>query len=187
MLLLTVRGTPTLYYGDEIGLPQADIPPELQQDPWGRNVPGMGRDGSRTPMQWSEADGSGFTLPGRRPWLPFSEDSLVRNVETQMANPDSLLTLYRRLLEIRHRKPALRVGGYRPWEAGRSVFAYLRDDGQSRLVIALNFAGEAQPAGTIAAAGSGNLVISTELDREGPVVLEQLELRPHEGVIVELD
>jgi len=187
MLLLTLRGTPTLYYGDELGLGQADIPPDLQQDPWGRNVPGMGRDGCRTPMQWADADGAGFTGPGVRPWLPFSEDAGIRNVDVQLAIPDSLLNFNRRLLEIRHREPALQVGGYRSLEAGRGLFAYLRDDGRSRLAVVLNFTREVQPAGIVAASGSGRVALSTELDREGHVALAELELRPNEGVIVKLD
>lgn len=187
MLLLTLRGTPTLYYGDEIGLGQADIPPEMQQDPWGRTVPGLGRDGSRTPMQWTGAGGSGFTDPGVRPWLPFSADAAVRNVTEQAAKPVSLLNLNRRLLKTRHRERALQVGDYRSLEAGGGVFAYLREDRESRLAIALNFTGHPQPAGSIDASNSGQLLVSTKLDREGRVALEDLELRPHEGVVVKLD
>jgi alpha-glucosidase len=187
MLLLTLRGTPTLYYGDEIGLSQADIPPELQQDPWGRNVPGRGRDGSRTPMQWTGAHGAGFTHPHRRPWLPYSDDVRRRNIDVHLANPDSLLNLYRRLLDYRHREPALQIGDYQALEAGRGIFAYLRENGHSRVVVALNFTGEAQHVGAVAASGSGRVALSTEPDREGHGVLEELKLRPHEGVIVKLD
>ena len=187
MLLLTLRGTPTLYYGDEIGILQADIPPHCQQDPLGRTVPGMGRDGCRTPMQWTGAAGAGFTQPTAQPWLPPSEDARTRNVDALAAAPDSLLNLYRRLLDLRHREPALRVGDYRPLKAGRSVFAYLRDDGRSRLAVALNLTRDVQPAGTIAASGSGRVLLSTALDREGPVALGKLKLRPHEGVIVKFD
>ncbi|MDH3261596.1 MAG: alpha-amylase family glycosyl hydrolase [Acidimicrobiia bacterium] len=187
MLLLTLRGTPTLYYGDEIGLGQADLPPHLQQDPWGRTVPGKGRDGCRTPMQWTDGEGSGFTDPGVRPWLPLSGDAAGRNVSKQVASPNSLVNLYRRLLVIRDEEAALQVGDYRSLESDRGVFAYLRDDGQSRLAIILNFTGDAQPAGAIATSGSGHVVISTGLDRAGPLALEELELGPHEGVIIRLD
>ncbi len=187
LLLLTLRGTPTLYNGDEIGLVQADIPPELQQDPWGRNVPGMGRDGGRTPMQWTDAEGAGFTQPGVSPWLPTSADASTRNVATQLKSPDSLLSLYRRLLAIRRQEPALRLGAYQSLEAGRDAFAYLRDDGRSPVAVALNFTGDVQPAGSIAASGAGRVLVSSGLDREGRVVLGELELGPHEGVVVKLD
>jgi alpha-glucosidase len=187
MLLLTLRGTPTLYYGDEIGLGQADIPPELQQDPWGRTIPGRGRDGCRTPMQWIDADGAGFTVPGVRPWLRVSDDYQTRNVDALLSVADSLTNLYRQLLALRHREPALQAGGYRSLEARQGVFAYRRDDGRSQWAIALNFTGDAQPPGSISANGSGHVAISTRLDRQGPVALAELELRPHEGVIIRLD
>ena len=186
MLLLTLRGTPTLYYGDEIGLAQADIRPELQQDPWGRNVPGKGRDGCRTPMQWTDAGGAGFTNSSVQPWLPFSDDVRNRNVEVLLSDPRSLLNLYRRLLAIRHREPALQTGNYRSLGEG-DVFTYCRDDGHTRLGVALNFTGEVQSVEAMAGLGTGHGLISTEFDREGPVTLAELELRPHEGVVIRLD
>ncbi len=186
MLLLTLRGTPTLYYGDELGLPQADIRPELQQDPWGGNVPGKGRDGCRTPMQWTDAGGAGFTNSSVQPWLPFSDDVRMRNVEVLLSDPNSLLNLNRQLLAIRHREPALQVGEYHSLGEG-AVFAYCRDDGHTRLRIALNFTGEVRCVEAMAGLGTGLVLISTELDREGPVALAELELRPHEGVIIKFD
>ena len=185
MLLLTLRGTPTLYYGDEIGLEQADIPPELQQDPWGRNVPGKGRDGCRTPMQWSAAVGAGFTQPAVQPWLAFSDDLWSRNVETQMAEPNSILHLYRQLLALRRAEPAMQVGEYQLLEDDR-VLAFCRDDGRSRILVALNFTGEGQPVGAAADFGTGELLVSTELARTGPIELDGLTLRPNEGVIIKL-
>ncbi len=187
MLLLTLRGTPTLYYGDEIGLPEANIPLEQQQDPWGINVPGKGRDGCRTPMQWTAADGAGFTDSNVLPWLPFSEDLEMRNVEALLGEPRSLLNLYQQLLAVRHRAPALQTGDYQPLAADTGVFSYLRVDGHNRLAVALNFTGEVRSVDAMAGLGTGLLLISTELDREGPVNLNELELRPHEGVIIELD
>lgn len=184
LLLLTLRGTPTLYYGDEMAFRQADIPPELQQDPWGRNVPGLGRDGCRTPMQWDGSDGFGFTRPGVRPWLAFSEDAHTRNVEGQLADPGSLLNFYRRLLEIRRREPALMMGAYQPLDSNRGVFAYLRDDGRSRVVVALNFTDRVQSAGALS--GSGQILISTDHDRKEGLSLDGLELAPHEGTVVKL-
>ena len=73
MLLLTLRGTPVLYYGDELAMPQAQIPPERVVDPEAGRDPGSGRDGARTPMPWSDEPGAEFTTPDVDPWLPFGE------------------------------------------------------------------------------------------------------------------
>jgi alpha-glucosidase len=100
MLLLTLRGTPTIYYGEEIGMVDVPIPPELVHDPWEKNEPGLGlgRDPERTPMQWDGAPGGGFTTG--TPWLP-PIDPAERNVEAQRGDPDSLLEHYRRLIAER--------------------------------------------------------------------------------------
>ena len=91
MLLLTLRGTPTLYYGDEIGMHDVEIPPEKVQDPFEKNVPGrgLGRDPQRTPMQWSAAKNAGFTAG--KPWLPIAEDYAQNNVEAERDDPFSIL------------------------------------------------------------------------------------------------
>ena len=88
MLLLTLRGTPTLYYGDEIGMTQVPIRPERVCDPWGLNVPGQGRDGCRTPMPWNASRHAGFS--SAEPWLPLAADSPGSNVESAAADPNSL-------------------------------------------------------------------------------------------------
>ncbi len=122
MLLLTLRGTPTLYYGDEIGLPQAVVPPEKVQDPFEKNVPrlGLGRDCCRTPMQWDGSRFAGFSNAG--PWLPLTDDFAQRNVGAQRRDPGSLYNLYRRLIALRRAHRALATGSYRavPAEATRS-------------------------------------------------------------------
>ncbi len=86
MLLLTLRGTPTLYYGDEIGMPEASIPPEQQQDPWGIRVPGLGRDGCRTPMQWDDQPQAGFSpVETSLPWLPINDNYRVNQCRNAAA------------------------------------------------------------------------------------------------------
>jgi alpha-glucosidase len=184
MLLLTLRGTPTLYYGDEIGMADVPIPPGRQQDPWGLRVPGVGRDPCRTPMQWDDSPNAGFSAV--EPWLPISADYGTRNVAVQSADPTSVLSLYRRLLWYRRQCPALYGGSYRPLDAGDDrCFVYLRATGDERRLVVLNFADD-QRRISIPGGGSGEVVISTYLDREGSESLSGLELRPHEGVIVEL-
>ncbi|MBT8215680.1 MAG: DUF3459 domain-containing protein, partial [Acidimicrobiia bacterium] len=140
VLLLTLRGTPTLYYGDELGMQQVDIPPEDQQDPWARLEPALGRDGARTPMQWDASASADFsTAPPDRLWLPLTPDHAATNVAVQQDDPTSILTLYRRLLALRRGSPALTRGTYEPLEEVPSgVFAYCRTAGADRMLIAIN-------------------------------------------------
>jgi len=138
MLLLTMRGTPTIYYGDELGLADVAIPPERVQDPRELREPGLGfgRDPVRTPMPWDGSSNAGFTSGD--PWLPLNPDWPTRNVEAEAADPDSMLALYRELLRLRRAHPALSGGTMRLLEAKGDVLAYERVQGADRIVIALN-------------------------------------------------
>lgn len=188
MLLLTLRGTPTLYYGDEIGLPDVPIPPEKIQDPQGRNLgPERSRDVCRTPMQWDASPNAGFCPPEVEPWLPVTADYKTRNVAVMSQDPTSILTLYHQLLALRQETPALFGGRYRPVDAGvpSDCYAYAREADGSRYLIALNFAAEPRTL-ALAEAEAGRILLSTHLDREEPVTLGALQLRAHEGVIIAL-
>ncbi|MGK2911720.1 MAG: alpha-amylase family glycosyl hydrolase [Sphingobium sp.] len=140
MLLLTLRGTPTLYQGDEIGIGKVDIPPERIRDPQHSRQPSLdiGRDRSRTPMPWDASTNAGFTTG--EPWLPINADWPERNVAAQAADPDSMLTLYRTLLGLRRSTPALAIGSYAATAADDDVLAYQRAYNGDRLLIALNLA-----------------------------------------------
>jgi alpha-glucosidase len=185
MLLLTLRGTPTMYYGDEIGMRDVDIPPELVQDPQELGVPGvgLGRDPERTPMQWEAGPNAGFTAGA--PWLPLAGDYARVNMAAERDDPRSTLALYRRLLALRRAEPALAVGGYAPVPAEGDVLAYLRSHGARRFLIALNLGPQAQSP-DLGALGGGRIALSTHLDREDEQVSGTLDLRADEGVIVEL-
>jgi alpha-glucosidase len=142
MLLLTLRGTPTLYQGDEIGMVDVAIPPERIQDLWERRVPGLGlgRDPVRTPMQW---DGSAYTgFSNREPWLPLPERFAERTVALQSGQHDSMLSLYRRLLRLRRDEMALSVGAFELVSHEQNVLIFRRHHKGRSLVIALNFDGE---------------------------------------------
>lgn len=188
MLLLTLRGTPTMYYGDELGMQNVPIPPDRVHDPYERNVPGLGlgRDPQRTPMQWTAEEQAGFS--STEPWLPVAEDYRTRNVAVEAADPDSELSLYRRLIELRRQERALSVGNYCHAPSEGSLLAYLRQDGESRFLIVLNLGGEPATFRLTGDIGVGRPVIrlSTALDREGESVEEHLSLRGNEGVIVDL-
>ena len=145
MMLLTLRGTPTLYYGDELGLENGIIPPEKIQDPQGKNLGAeRTRDVTRTPMQWDASPNAGFSTV--EPWLPVSADFATRNVAQQSQDPTSMLSLYRRLLWYRKQQPALTGGRYRPIDVeADNCFVYMRETDEARCLIVLNFAAEARP------------------------------------------
>src|SRR5262249_49708497 len=139
MLLLTLRGTPTIYYGDEIGMQQVAIADEAAHDPVAHNLPGLGlgRDGCRTPMQWDDGPYAGFS--GVPPWLPLEGAYKQRNVAALEGDDSSIHQLHRRLIALRRRHPALQVGSYRPLAAEGDLLAFVRETGDEKILVALNF------------------------------------------------
>jgi alpha-glucosidase len=182
MLLLTQRGTPTLYYGDEIGMRGVDIPAEQAVDPQGRRT-GRNRDPTRTPMQWSGDQHAGFSMV--EPWLPVGVDRQVANVATQSRDAGSLLTLTRRLLELRNGDAVLREGSQEPLAAGPSLVAYRRRGSARELLVVLNFAHA--PEALRLPGEAGRVLLSTFLDRQNERIEGQVRLRADEGVVVALD
>lgn len=186
MLLLTLRGTPTLYYGDELGLRDVPIPPEAVVDPWEKNVPGHGhgRDPERSPMPWDDTPQAGFTTG--RPWLPLGADYEVVNVAAQTADPTAILTLYRRLIALRRAEPALAIGDYVPVATTGDLLAYERRHEGRRLLIALNLGADPYVLEFPEADLHGRIRLSTHLDRDDEAVASEVDLRADEGVIVEV-
>ena len=189
MLLLTLRGTPTLYYGDEIGMTDVSIPVEKRQDPWGKRVPGLGRDPQRTPMQWTSGLNAGFsTADPQALWLPLSPDYQRVNVAVELNDPRSMLNLYCSLLTYRRSHLSLQTGAYQPLDKmPEDVFAYVRRaQGFPGILVVLNFA--AQPVqAQLPDKWFGRLVLSTQTDREGEINLQNLKLRAYEGLLIELE
>jgi alpha-glucosidase len=185
MLLLTLRGTPTIYYGDEIGMHNVEIPPELAHDPQERNQPGMGlgRDPERTPMQWSDGPNAGFS--SGRPWLPLADDYQIANVAAERDDSRSMLALHQRLIELRRATPALEVGSYAALPAEGDLLAYMREAGGQRRLIVLNLGQQSQSI-ELGALGAGRIILSTHLDRADEPVGGALSLRADEGVLVGL-
>jgi alpha-glucosidase len=139
MLLLTLRGTPFLYYGEEIGMRNVEIAEERMQDPLARTLhPKLCRDGERTPMCWGPGDGAGFTT-AREPWLPLGPQPPGTDVETQCDDRRSLLWLYKDLLALRRAHPSLHRGSFRVLDAPEGVFAFERRMGGEVARVALNF------------------------------------------------
>jgi alpha-glucosidase len=187
LLLLTLRGTPTLYYGDELGLENVPVQPEAMQDPQGINLGDVrfSRDPFRSPMQWDASPGAGFS--DGRPWLPPAADYRERNVAAQRGRPASMLELHRRLLELRRAEPALAVGAWEPAGLEGDVFAYIRrSEGAAGFLVALNLGHEPGGLEPEPACG-GNVVLSTRPGREGRRIVGRLQLEGDEAILVRLD
>jgi alpha-glucosidase len=185
MLLLTLRGTPTIYQGEELGMTDVAIPPERVQDPWEKRVPGLGygRDPVRTPMPWEPGPNAGFTTG--EPWLPVGELAPGATVAEQRRTRGSMLDLYRRLTTLRRARKALAVGDHSPLTVTGDVLAFARDHAGERLAIALNLGSSPHDVGH--GELRGRILLSTHGDREGEPVTGELRLRADEGVIVEPD
>src|SRR5216683_5540290 len=179
MMLLTLRGTPFLYYGEEIGMTNGAIPLD-------RVVDIDGRDPERTPMQWDATTGAGFTTG--EPWLPVASGHERCNVAAQRDDPASMLSLYRRLICYRKGSGALCRGDYRPIpDVPDGVFAYLRQDANNRLLLALNFTSEPVKFNAVGLPGWGERELSTAAEREcGRVCLTPVALSGDEGTIIRL-
>ena len=175
MLMATMRGTPFIYQGEELGLPDARIPPD-------RVVDVDGRDPERAPIPWEPPSragaGAGFTTGA--PWLPLVADAERLNVATQAADPQSTLEFVRRLLALRSDTPALQGGAQRSLDAAAGLFCFVRDD----VLVALNFTSERVALGLD---GEAAVVLSTDPARgPGPVDLSSLTLGPDEGLVMNL-
>jgi alpha-glucosidase len=168
LMLYALRGTPFVYQGQELGLPDAEIAPE-------RVVDVDGRDPERAPMPWRppSAAGPGAGFSTGEPWLPLVGGAKALNAETQAADGGSTLALARRLGALRRETPALQTGAQRPVDLGADVLAWTRGD---ELLCAVNFAPRA-----VAIEAPGTLVLSSDADRAAGAVRD---LRPGEAVIL---
>jgi alpha-glucosidase len=174
MLLLTLRGTPTLYHGDEIGMQQVALAPDQVRDPFEKNVPGIGvgRDGCRTPMQWTGEPHGGFT--NGEPWgLPLANDYAHGNVANLSADTRSILNLYHALIELRKATPEFMAGSYAAVATTGDLLAYRREHDGAALLIALNLGSDPISIGSDTITFPGEMLLSTNLDRTGETVFRR--------------
>ncbi len=183
LMLLTLRGMPFIYYGEELGMMDVPIPSDKIQDPFEKQVPGLGlgRDPARTPMQWNAEPYAGFSK--MEPWLPLSPDFQQINILEESADPSSMLNLYKKLLQLRRQMQVLSTGTYDSIDCRNlNVFAYGRTLEQSRCIVLLNFSEKEE---SIYLPYSGEIVCSTHPGHLGFVDLkESLTLKPYEGILI---
>jgi alpha-glucosidase len=181
LMLLTLRGTPVLYQGDEIGLTDGELTHEEILDPVGlRFWPAyQGRDPERTPMAWTTEPNGGFTAPGSTPWLRLG-DPAVANVADQRQDQDSVLGFVRRVVALRRRSPDLHSGTYVSVASADATWVWRRG---TSTVVALNLSDD---AGEIALPPSEHRVAAgTDRSREGTTISGTVALAPWEGVVLE--
>jgi alpha-glucosidase len=189
LLLLTLRGTPTMYYGDELGMVDAVIAPDQVRDPAEKNEPGKGRgrDPERSPMVWVSAPNAGFTMPDAVPWLPLEAGWETENAAEQAGRKDSMLMLYRKLLALRRQHDTLHAGGIAEVVAEGSVLRYRRvglEDGESTdFQVVLNLGSE---VATVSCA-KGTVVLTTLLDGAGSAVQGTVTVEAGEGLLIAVE
>lgn len=183
VLLLTLRGTPTLYYADELGHESVPIPPDRVRDPFGINMPGgtQGRDPVRTPMPWDGSANGGFTAG--EPWLPLAGNAAAISVEAQKRDPGSMLSLTRSLLALRRREPALAIGDWAPLPIEGEVLAYTRRWQDRCFIVALDLESRAKTV-RLGEGVAGRVDLSTNPERVGESVAGGIELGADEAVII---
>ncbi|HET9082862.1 MAG TPA: alpha-amylase family glycosyl hydrolase [Candidatus Limnocylindrales bacterium] len=190
VVLLTIRGTPYMYYGEEIGMLDVLIPTDEIIDPPARRAlidpdfEWWNRDQCRTPMPWTPGPGHGFTTG--RPWLPFGSDADVRNVAVQQADEGSVLNTYRRLIALRRESEALRSGALHLASLGTpDVLGWHREVPGEQMLIVVNFADEERDVTLPNRDGQVfRPVGGSHLDPSGPNTAAQLTLRPLEAVVL---
>lgn len=188
MLLLTLRGTPTIYYGDEIGMRDVPIPIEEVKDPQGLNMPekNLSRDPSRTPMQWNNSENAGFS--DTKPWLRVDKAYPRVNVEVQKDDPYSMLSFHKRLIQLRQREMSFMVGSYIPIHADRQMIVYIRhEEGEPKFMVVLNFSHRPCYFKPKNISIKGTIEISTSPELEGNSVKDSISLSGDEALIVRLD
>jgi glycosidase len=184
LLLLTLRGTPTIYYGEEIGMVDVPVATTDARDPVEAREPGRGRDPERSPMQWDASPNAGFTTPDATPWLPVAADADQVNVAGQAEDPDSILSLTRHLLQLRREHAVLRAGDFErfgPTPPG--TYAFRRSSEAGQLTVVLNLTGEPK---SVPDAGPGRVLVGTDRSRDGGSVRGVVEVGPNEALVVEL-
>ncbi|HEX2921758.1 MAG TPA: alpha-amylase family glycosyl hydrolase [Bacteroidales bacterium] len=185
ILLLTLRGTPTMYYGDEIGMRDVPVPSSDIRDPQGLNMPdkNLSRDPSRTPMQWDNSEYAGFSQV--KPWLPIDRHYHRVNIEREKNDFYSMLTFYRKLIDFRQKEITLMSGDYSPFHSDKQMIAYFRKKPEhSTFLIVLNLSHRPCYFKSKRVSLKGTIRFATSPELEGLPIDEEINLGGDEGIII---
>lgn len=178
-LLLTIRGTPFIYYGEELGMTDTPIPFDRIVDPFGKAVwPAPGRDVCRTPMQWDDGPAAGFTAG--EPWLPVNENRNTVNVRGEAADDSSVLAWYRRVIAVRRERSALRRGRQEILSSSDNVLVIRRSFEHDTVLSVLNFANDSR---TVRLEGGSTVLAGTHRS-SGEHLETQVRLAPLEALVL---
>ncbi len=193
MMLLTLRGSPIVYYGEELGMKNVKIPKNMIQDPPALNQPEVadivGRDPERTPMQWDDSDNAGFSEKGVKTWLPVAKDYKVNNVKLQSKVKGSMLNFFKELTTLRSKNSCLNSGKYKYIPtAQKDIFAYLRHDDNKTILIVLNFASGSLKLDLTKKLPSkqARLLLATDMKTDHKTNLKSLSIKSGLGLIMSI-
>jgi alpha-glucosidase len=187
LMLFTLRGTPTVYYGEEIGMRDVPIPAAEIVDPQGVNMPdkNLSRDPARTPMQWSGGANAGFTTG--KPWLRVARNFEKLNVEEQRNDPCSMLNLYTKLIQLRNEELSLTDGTYVPVYTDHQILSYIRKrEGSDAFLVVLNLTHRTSRFRPSNLSFKGVVAVSTSPELEGLEIDGSFELSGDEGILIRL-
>lgn len=186
-MLLTLKGTPLLYYGEEIGMTNVKLKRKELCDPVGRKYWPLhpGRDGERSPMQWNSGPNAGFS--GNKPWIRVNENYQSVNVEVQMKDPGSVYHFYRELISLRRDRSVLTEGGIQVLQDGKDgIFSYYRlgKSGEERIVVFLNFTAKKKKIHT-QEKGNWKIIFSTHKPLQEEYISINFNIMPYEVSVFE--
>jgi alpha-glucosidase len=179
-----------IYYGDELGMSNGVIPHNAIRDTIAKFFPGIqkGRDPERTPMQWDDSPHAGFTNPNQgKPWLPINDNYKTVNVAHEDRDPQSMLSLYKKLISFRNSMPALRLGEYISLNSNSAqVFSFEVKYGDERYLVSMNFSSNVERELLPKDAHSPAIIFSTAPHITTVTLPRSIELMPYEGYVVKL-
>lgn len=182
VLLLTLPGMSFVYNGDEIGMENGEIPPDMVQDP--QFAGGFGRDPARTPVQWTPGLNAGFST-AHQTWLPVSSNYKTHNIETESKDSGSFLSLYTQLGRLRNKSEAVRYGSFEVIDTKQhDVLGYVRRNGKDTYVVLINFSDKPLACSLAPELACKSLILSSRPEAKHQIKTQEFHLKAHEAIVL---